>query len=421
MNAMHVMRREYRELVRKKSFIASTILGPIIMLALVAVPLLLAFFVPDEQYRIAVLDHTGEVGEHFVSVVDDSTDNGELKYLMRVEPVDPAGIEDQRRGLIAAIDAGELDVVAEIPEDIFETGKFRYITKDVRHHQIVEDFEDALTETVLKRRLAREGIDYERVSLLSMRVTLEMQQITSSGEVEKKSFLGDWGLVFAFVLVLYMALLGWGITISRSILEEKGSRIIEVLLSSVEPKDLLLGKIVGIGLAGLTQMVIWAVAGFAVSAYGASAAISVFASINVPFYVFIYFIVFFVLGFLLYASIFTVVGAVCSTEQDAQQLQGAITMPMIIPLLVLILIVESPNSTAAVVLSLIPPFTPMIMMGRIVVLEPALWQIALGIGLLVASIYLTVAFSARVFRVGILMYGKRPTPREIWKWYRSAG
>jgi ABC-2 type transport system permease protein len=168
-------------------------------------------------------------------------------------------------------------------------------------------------------------------------------------------------------------------------------------------------------------MAIWSVVGVGVTVLGKSAAAANLPSVDIPFYVFVYFIVFFVLGFLFYASIFTVVGAICSTEQDAQQLQSIVTLPMIVPILVLMLIVESPNSTLAVVLSLFPPFTPMIMLGRIVVIHPASWEIVTSIGLLAVSIYLAIAFSARVFRVGILMYGKRPSPREVIRWYRSAG
>lgn len=420
MNAMHIVRREYGELVRKKSFIISTILVPVFMVGVMTIPILLAYFVPDEQYSVVVLDHTGEVAEHFVAAFDDTIDSGEPRYLFREERVDSGDFDGARQRLVAAVDAGELDIVLEIPENVFSAGKVQYITQDVRNFQILEDFEDHLTECVLKRRLALEGLDYDRVATLTMRVKLEMRQITSSGEVEKKSFLGEWALVFTFVMILYMALLTWGIAISRSIIEEKDSRIIEVLLSSVEPRDLLVGKVVGIGLAGLTQMAIWAVVGLAITSYTGAAAIEAFASIKVPFYAFIYFVVFFVLGFLFYASIFTVVGAICSTEQDAQHLQGVITMPMLLPILVLMLIIESPNSALAVVLSFIPPFTPMIMMGRIVILEPSPWQILLSIALLVVSIYLAIAFSARVFRVGILMYGKRPNLREVIRWYRSA-
>ncbi len=417
MNAIHIIRREYIDHVKKKSFVIGTILAPVFMLIFLVVPILLSLLEPDEQMTVAVVDHTGEISEPFTTAFNDTTKAGLQKYLFRIEPPVP-----ERTGqLVAALDGDDLDILVVIPENVFETGKVEYITREVRNFQVMEDFETHLTEAVIKRRLAREGLDYEKVATLTTNVSLEVRQITSSGELEEKSILGEWGLVFVFVMILYMALLTWGIAISRSIIEEKGSRIVEVLLSSVEPKDMLLGKVVGIGLAGLTQMSIWAVVGLSLTAAGGATTISVFAHISIPAYVFFYFILYFLLGFLLYASLFTIIGAICSSEQDAQQLQGLVTMPMIVPILVLMFIVQSPNSMVSVVLSLIPLFTPMVMLGRIIVLCPPAWQIVLSLVLMLVSIYLLVVFSARVFRVGILMYGKRPSLPEVFKWFRSAG
>jgi ABC-2 type transport system permease protein len=417
MNSLHVIRREYVEHVRKKSFLIGTILVPFFMLAFLFVPILLALFEPDEQRSIAVIDHTGEVGEAFVASLQDTTESGKLKFLFSLE--EPS--EERKTELIAALNTGQLDIIVEIPADVMDLSRVNYITKEHRAIQIQETFEEKLTEIVVRARLARQGLETEQVASLTNRVNLRERYLSASGEVEEKDFLTDWGLVFGFVMILYMALLTWGITISRTILEEKGSRVIEVLLSSIEPRELLFGKVVGIGLAGLTQLVIWSVMGLVVTAAGGATTMSLFANVHIPFSVFVYFVVFFVLGFLLYASVFTVVGSICSSEQDAQQLQGLVTIPMVIPILILMLIVQSPNSSVAVVMSLIPYFTPMVMLGRIVVLEPPLWQILLSIVLMVVSIYLSIAFSARVFRVGILMYGKRPSLPEVIKWYRSAG
>lgn len=417
MNWLHVIRREYIEHVRKKSFVIGTILVPFFMLAFLLIPVLLALFEPNEQLSVAVIDHTGEVGQAFAASFEDTMESGEPKYLFTHE--ESSG--GRKAELIAALDAGELDIIVEIPADVMEESRANYITKEHRAIQIQETFANRLTEIIVRGRLAREGLQTAQVASLTTPVKLQERYVSSSGEVEDRSFLLDWGLVFGFVMILYMALLTWGITISRSIIEEKGSRVIEVLLSSVEPRDLLVGKVVGIGLAGLTQLVIWSVMGIVVTAAGGATTVSIFSKVQVPFSVFVYFVVFFVLGFLLYASLFTVIGSICSSEQDAQQLQGLVTLPMVVPILILMVIVQSPNSSLAVVMSLIPFFTPMVMLGRIVVLEPPLWQIALSIALMVASIYLSVTFSARVFRVGILMYGKRPSLPEVIKWYRSAG
>jgi len=194
-----------------------------------------------------------------------------------------------------------------------------------------------------------------------------------------------------------------------------------VLLSSLSPKDLLFGKVVGLGLAGLTQMAIWGGFGLIFTVYSAGATAGVLASVEITPVTWVYFFVFFLLGFLLYSSIFTVVGSIGSTEQDAQQLQGLVTMPLIIPILVLMFIVQSPNSALSVVLSLVPLFSPLVMLARIILLQPPAWQVALAVAILAVSIYGAVAFSARVFRVGILMYGKRPSIREIVRWYKYAG
>jgi len=421
MKALHVIRREYRESVRKKSFIVSTVLVPVFMLSFFVIPILITTFVPDRQFQVTVLDETGEIGGGFAAALTDTLENGERKYLVHVVDAQGEELVREREQWLDALKSGRVDIVLDIRDSVFDDGRVAYITREERGFQILEDFENVLTEIVIKRRLAREGLDYERVKKLATNVHLDMNQLTAGGDVEEKHFLAEWGVVFVFVMILYTALLTWGIGISRGIVEEKGSRVIEVLLSSIRPKELLFGKIVGLGLAGLTQMAIWGAVGAVISLYGATATAQVWGSISISPAAFVYFIVYFLLGFLLYASVFTVIGSMCSTEQDAQQLQGIVTMPMIIPILVLMFIVQSPNSLLSVILSLIPFFAPMVMLARIILLEPPVWQIVLSIALLLVSIYASIAFSARVFRVGILMYGKRPSIRELIRWYRYAG
>jgi ABC-2 type transport system permease protein len=420
MNAYHVAKREYLENVRKKSFIISTILAPVMMVAFAIVPVLLTFFVSGSQVSVAVLDRTGVVGESFVAALDDTLEDGRKKFLVADVVTFSNDFDGEYDRLIAKVNNDRLDILVEVPEDVFTGGKVYYITKDERSISILEEFEIKLGEAVMRQRLALEGLDYDQVTKLTQGISLELLKSTKTGSIEERSFIGEWGLVFVFVMILYMALLTWGISIQRSIIEEKGSRVIEVLLSSLSPMDIFIGKIVGLGLVGLTQLVIWLVVGTSIGVYGYIAAAEFFSYINVPLSVLVYFVVYFVLGFLLYASIFTVVGAVCTTEQDAQQLQGLVTLPMVIPIIVLMLIIQSPNSPLAVVLSLIPIFTPMLMLSRVVVTEPPVWQIVLSLVLMVVSIYGAIYFSSRVFRIGILMYGKRPGLKEIIRWYRAA-
>jgi ABC-2 type transport system permease protein len=421
MKAHHVIRREYVENVRRKSFIITTVLAPVIMAAFFAVPVLFALIEPEKQYRVAVVDQTGEIAPGLVAALADSLKDGRRKYLAEAVPSTGDEFEAARAGRVGALQSGDLDIVIAVPAAVLEDGKAAYITREERNYNVLERFEDALTDVVLQHRLAAEGLDYERVRSLTTRVEVEMNQLTETGSVEKKKFLGEYGVVFIFVMILYTAILSWGMTIAKSIVEEKGSRIIEVLLSSISARDLMIGKLVGVGLAGLTQLAIWTFMGLALTGGAAPAILAEVGPISVAPVTFLYFILFFVLGFMLFASLFMIIGAMSSTEQDAQQMQAIVTLPMVIPLMSLMLFMQNPNSGLAVGMSLVPVFTPLLMLARIILLMPPLWQILLGIALMLVSIYFAVTFAARIFRVGILMHGKRPSLRELFHWYRMAG
>jgi ABC-2 type transport system permease protein len=418
MKAYYVIKREYMENVRKKSFLISTLLVPIMLLAVTIVPILVTLFMPSTQVTIAVLDRTGEMAADFTAALDDTLKDGRPEFLVKDFEDLPAGFDEARRALISRLESNEIGVVMDIPADVFETGKVFYYTKDVGSVTVLEKFEKRLNLIVLKKRLAHAGIEYERVKNLTKRIDLEVHRVSKTGTVAKKDLLSEWGVVFVFIMILYMTLLTWGMSIQRSLIEEKGSRVIEVLLSSLEPRDLFIGKIVGLGAVGLTQVAVWSLTGLALGFYTFVAAAQYFDYFNVPPVVLVYFIIFFILGFLFYSAIFALVGGICSTEQEAQQLQGIVTLPMVVPILIIMLVIQSPNSPLAVVLSMIPLFSPMLMLARTVILMPDFWQIALSIVILVVSIYGVISFSSRVFRVGILMYGKRPGIREIIKWYK---
>jgi ABC-2 type transport system permease protein len=415
MKALHVIRREYVESARKKSFLISTILAPILLAVIYAVPVVTMFFIPPEQVSVAVLDRTGVLGERFVASLADTLHNGRKPYkAMVADPMD-RDFDQYKKVLIESISAGALAVLIEIPEDVFEKGSVGYISKDRFDERVMDDIREKLNAIVIARRLQKEGLDFERVSALTEGIRLNEQKITKTGLLEGGEVVGQFVIVTVFVMMLYVTLLSWGIAVQRSIIEEKGSRVIEVMLSSVEPRDLFIGKIIGIGSLGLTQIAIWGVIIFAVG-LSSSVAFAEFSQyVRVSLSDVVYFVVFFVLGFLLYSSIFTIIGAVCSTEQDAQQLQSVVVIPMIIPIMLTFFVIQNPNGTLGAVLSIIPFFAPMLMLARVVISDPSAWQVALSIGLLVATTYGVILFSARVFRVGVLMYGKRPSLREVMR------
>lgn len=416
----YVIKREYTENIRKRSFIISTILAPVLLLVVYSIPILAIVFVPAEQVRLAVLDRTGELANPFVASLKDTLRDGRVKYVPAIYQPSAGDFDTIREELLEAVKIGGVDVLIEIPEDVLETGKVNYISKDLFNERTMDEIRDRLNPVVINQRFAEEGIDYERVEALTERVRLSANKTTSSGVLEDEQVLGDFILVVVFVMILYMTLLSWGMSVQRSIIEEKSSRVIEVMLSSVEPRDLFIGKILGVGSLGLTQILIW---GLMILAFGFTSTLTtvkVMKFIQVSPVDIVYFALFFVLGFLFYSSFFTIIGAVCNTEQDAQQLQTLVVLPLIVPVLLMFLVAQNPNATVSVVLSFIPFFTPMLMLARIVVSEPSVWEILISVLILLLALYGVTIFAARVFRVGILMYGKRPNIKEIVRWFRYA-
>jgi ABC-2 type transport system permease protein len=418
---LHIVRREYVENVRRKSFIISTIVVPLLMSLFFVLPVMFAMLEPDRQYRVAVVDETGAIGADFAAALTDTLKNHDRKYLATVVPASGEAFARVRETQVDALRGGNVDIVVAIPQGVLTGAKASYITRQERNFNVLRRFEDVLNDVVLKQRLATRGLDYAQVKELTADVELEMSQLTKEGSVEKRNFLSEYGIVFVFVMILYSAILSWGMTIAKSVVEEKSSRIIEVLLSMATPRDLMMGKLVGVGMAGMTQLGIWAIVGLAMTGTALPVLMAKMGPIHISPLVFVFFVIFFVLGFLLFASLFMVVGAVSSTEQDAQQLQAMVTLPMIIPLMSLMLFMQDPNGGIATAMSLFPVFTPLLMMARIILLMPAWWQVALGILLMLVTIFFAVNFAARVFRVGILMHGKRPNLRELVHWYRMAG
>ncbi|HOT02511.1 MAG TPA: ABC transporter permease, partial [Acidobacteriota bacterium] len=217
----------------------------------------------------------------------------------------------------------------------------------------------------------------------------------------------------------------YGIANLRGVLEEKTTRIMEVLLANFTAKQIMTGKLIGIGLVGLTQMLVYSLTGGVIAAYGAVTAAQMspelaegLAAVN-PMSL-VYFVVFFVLGYFIFSAMFLAIGSLCSTEEDAQNMQGPVIMLLVVPMVSTMFFISNPDSLIAVIISLIPVFTPMVMMMRILVQTPPLWQILLSIVLSVAFMVGLMWAVAKIFRIGVLMYGKRPSVKEIIHWFKAA-
>jgi ABC-2 type transport system permease protein len=268
-------------------------------------------------------------------------------------------------------------------------------------------------------RLVDKGVPSGEIEALLKNIRLRTLRVTETGAKEDRG-LGGFLLSFFFTMVLYSTLIFYGVAVMRGIIEEKSSRIFEVLLSSVKPIQLMAGKILGLAAVGLTQYLVWAIMiGLAGGGFGI-AALSQLGEMNVTPLMLGAFVVYFLLGYVLYSALYAALGAAVNTEQEAQQLQFFVVILLVAPLILQQMVMRNPSSTASVALSLVPFFAPLLMFLRITIQTPPAWQLALSVALMIATGALVMWACARIYRVGILMYGKRPTLPELWRWFRTA-
>ncbi len=416
-----VVKREYLDRVKKKSFLIGTILGPVLMGLMIFAPAMIFKLSPETQATVTVIDMTGEVYEQMETSLVDTLDNGTLKFSLREYDTEGIGLDETKKILNLEVEEDAIDGYVIIPADILESGKATFYGKRVGDIKQLERLESALSNVIIGMRLSSEGLEYSKVKGLVKRVDLETMQVTDKGAERRGGFDFVFMSSFLFIMMLYMTILMWGVAVQRSIIEEKNNRVIEVLLSSLRPEDLLFGKIFGVGAVGLTQYAIWGLFGTLMTAYGLTMGgpVAELAG-NFSIATLGFFILYYVLGFLFYATMFAGIGSVCNTDQEAQQMQTPVVLCLVFTILLPMLVIQRPDSAFATVISLIPFFTPIVMFMRINVLMPPVWQIALSLILMLLAIRFAGKLAARIFRTGILMYGKKPDAREILKWLKRS-
>ncbi len=416
-----VIKREYIQIVRTKGFIIGTILGPVFMLALIVVPVALQFVAVDQQEKIGVIDETREIFMELDKKLDQQLKDGTRRYLL-VNFELTGDVEELKQQLNNKVLKKELNAYIHIPKDISSGGEAEYVAEHVSDFNKRGSISSALSSIVIGKRLRGEGLDPARISEFMRPVGLSTKKVTTRG-VEKDTG-GTFILAYVLVLILYMTLIFYGQIILRGVIEEKTSRMVEIVLSSMRPFQLMAGKIVGIAAVGFTQYAIWALFGLVATRYSKSLitrafpAAAAFEMPSVPSYIFIYFVLFFIGGYFLYSTMYAAIGSMVNSEKEAQNLIMPVTMFLVVPILLMMFIIRSPNSTLSVVLSVIPFFSPILMLLRICILLPPFTQIAASILILVLTTMSMIWITAKIYRVGILMYGKRPNFAEIVKWVR---
>ncbi len=440
-----ILQREYLTRVKKKSFIIMTILGPILFAAMFAIPALMHLLEDTKEKHIAIIDHSG--------LYEGRIQNSDLLIFSYL----PASEESKLRnefgstGYYAFLSID--DDLLKRPDAIrlFSDGQ---ITIDVRDH-ISRSLRDFLREEKLKS-FELEGLDQIMGEINNVRVNITTLKLGQDGTEKESSTEIAMIVSMLFAFMSYIFIFIYGTQVLRGVMEEKTSRIVEVIISSVKPFELMMGKIIGIALVALTQVVLWIVFTFLIitvlktavftdapmptrldgieaiagsqdtaaqmeelaasSGFNYGRIMEMINTMN-PVTTLFLFVFYFIGGYLLYASLFAAIGSAIDNETDSQQFMFPVTIPIIIALYVAMAAFRNPHSELVFWFSMIPFTSPIVMMAR-VPFDVPMWQVALSMALLVAGFLFTTWFAARIYRTGILMYGKKVNYKELWKWFR---
>jgi ABC-2 type transport system permease protein len=403
-----VIRKEYLERVKSKGFIISTILIPVLMASFIVIPILVTLLSRDSKTVIAIHDATGK----YQSAIEAAFEKQETLSMIWVDWQK----ESEREATLKGIETGKITGYLLLKE---VDGKLEavYTAKNIVDFSINRKIESTIQKAVSRLALKNKGFTDDEIAMLEKPIELKTQKISGSSQGDKGA-LSEFLLAYVMVMLIYGTLLTYGITVMSSVMEEKSSKVMEVLIASVKPFELMVGKVVGIGLVAFTQYLIWAVVVFALSAM--SLQYNAKFQFDLSPMLLVYFVLYFVLGYLIYATLYAAVGSAFENPQDAQSLTTPITFLIIIPIVAMNYVISKPDSVASVILSLVPFFSPILMMGRLTITDVPLWQVLLSIGLMVGTFYAVMLFSAKVYRIGVLMYGKKPSLAEVLKWLKYA-
>ena len=436
-----IIGREFNERVRKKSFIITTLLTPLLMIALMVAPMLLTQYSGSEQKHIAVVDDSGLIGKKLIS-------NDEILFEQTELPIELARIQFSDSYAILHIGSSIMENNADIR---LYTNSTASITLEMglasQIENVIQDIKlQNLNIENLPAILASIKTDINLHSYSNGAPTEESAAGTHTGEKANSSIVATV-VAYALSFMLYMFILIYGVMVMQSVIEEKNSRVLEVMVSTVRPIEMMLGKILGVASVALLQVAIWVVLLLGVGFFvmpelipsemsmvvemlkqGASPenagvdmgllqAIATLTDVAYLAKIIVSLLVFMVSGFLLYAALFAAIGSSVDNPQDAQQLQTPVTIPIILSLFVMLSVINDPTSELAFWFSMIPLTSPIVMMARIPYDIPT-WEIALSLGILIATFAVVVWFAGKIYRVGILMHGKKPTLKELWKWMR---
>jgi len=422
-----VLKREYLTRVRTRSFILSTLLTPLIFLAFMAIIVYVSISDGEVTRTVGVIDETGSLYE-------------------RLQEEDPAryfDISDQPIDSVRSdVLGGELDGYIILNDDnVNDISEPTLVYGGSGGISFIESVESDVRRALREERLARSNVPEEIRAIFETRYNIDSVKLTEEGEEEDNAI---FGAAFGFILglLIFIGVFGYGAVLMRSVIEEKTNRIVEVIASSVKPIELMTGKLLGICALAITQFGVWIVSyiGLSIAAAPVAAIIIDAQTQNLPAeaieasasfdpsrleafvvdpIIFLYFFVFFIIGFLIYAGIFAAIGAAVDSEQDTQQFMLPVMVPIMVGYFLNLRVMENPDSTISVVASLFPLTAPINMISRIAATQVPFIQILGSLILMSLTFAGLMWLAAKIYRVGILMYGKKPSYKELAKWVRQ--
>ncbi|RMF10635.1 MAG: ABC transporter permease [Candidatus Neomarinimicrobiota bacterium] len=400
-----IIKWEFIQRVKSKLFLFTAIVIPLFILAAMILPSLLLSSESTKSTLIGLVDQSSGIGNDFVAQL---TQDYRLKS---GEPEFSVQIEEDPEPLKQALLNKDIDAYVVIPDSILDTGLASLYVRSASNFKTTDALRRSLNKVVLNRRLQKYHLDPEVVKEVTSRVQLRSYQLSGEGEANESNEMVDFFIPFISMMILYMTILFSSQILLRSVIEERSSRMIEILLSSVTPSQLMNGKILGLGLLGLTQLFFYLGVGYVVALYNG------IESIRPQFLLTMF--LFFVSGFLFYAAIFAALGSIFDSEQEAQQISGMVSLVMVVPIVLSTYFITNPTAIATRILTFLPPITPFLIVLRSGTSSIDLWEQIVAFVLMLLSIWGVMKISGKVFQTSILMYGKRVTLPEILRWIRA--
>jgi ABC-2 type transport system permease protein len=408
-----IIRREYLERIRSKAFIVGTIVGPLLLAALMVLPSLLMDRQRGKPLRVAVLDASRHLQETVEQALSSQRAQGEPRFAIQAAG---EGTPDELRArLRAAVLDGSLDGYLYLPPDVLDGSTAEYHGKNVSNLPDIALMDRAVEDALIGARLTGQGFPKDRIKGVMQRLELRTIRLSASGEREDRG--ASFFLSMTLLMTLYTTVAMWGAALMNGVIEEKANRVVEIVVSSIPPARLFAGKLIGVGAVGLTQFLAWALSMAGLSFFGGQGGLVGGVKLpEIPPLTIVLFVVFFLLGYFLYGAMYAAIGAAVNSQQEAQSLVFPVMMPLIVGVMLFPMVLASPDGPVSIAVSMVPFWTPLLMFLRVSALQPPAWQITLSIALTLVAIVALNWGAARIYRVGILMYGKRPTFPEILKW-----